>query len=69
MRTWQPRPVVRIEHYHDPNGPKANSIVVAVSVFVRNVHDQVLLIQRTDNGLWSLPSGGQEIGEPSRRPP
>lgn len=63
MKTWQPRPVARIEHYHDPNAPKANSIVVAVSVFVRNDHDQVLLIQRTDNGLWSLPSGGQEIGE------
>ncbi|KIR64721.1 NUDIX hydrolase [Micromonospora haikouensis] len=23
----------------------------------------MLLIQRTDNGLWSLPGGGQEIGE------
>ncbi|MFG3603754.1 NUDIX hydrolase [Micromonospora chersina] len=55
--------MTRIEHYHDPNAPRANSIVVAVSVFVRNVHDQVLLIQRTDNDLWSLPSGGQEIGE------
>ncbi|PWU43192.1 NUDIX hydrolase [Micromonospora globispora] len=55
--------MARIEHYHDPDAPKANSIVVAVSVFVRNAHDQVLLIHRTDNGLWSLPGGGQEIGE------
>ncbi|WDZ86382.1 NUDIX hydrolase [Micromonospora cathayae] len=55
--------MARIEHYHDPNAPRANTIVVAVSVFVRDDRGRVLLIQRTDNGLWSLPSGGQEIGE------
>nr|WP_030500669.1 NUDIX domain-containing protein [Micromonospora purpureochromogenes] len=55
--------MARTEHYHDPNAPKANSIVVAVSVFVRDARNRVLLIQRTDNGLWSLPGGGQEIGE------
>ncbi|KAB1940592.1 NUDIX domain-containing protein [Micromonospora sp. ALFpr18c] len=55
--------MARTEHYHDPNAPKANSIVVAVSVFVHDEHERVLLIQRTDNGLWSLPGGGQEIGE------
>ncbi|MBM7083547.1 NUDIX domain-containing protein [Micromonospora humidisoli] len=55
--------MARTEHYHDPNAPKANSIVVAVSVFVRDEQARVLLIQRTDNGLWSLPGGGQEIGE------
>lgn len=55
--------MARTEHYHDPNAPKANSIVVAVSVFVQDEQGRVLLIQRTDNGLWSLPGGGQEIGE------
>ncbi|MBX7266735.1 NUDIX domain-containing protein [Micromonospora sp. Llam7] len=55
--------MARTEHYHDPSAPKANSIVVAVSVFVRDEQGRVLLIQRTDNGLWSLPGGGQEIGE------
>ncbi|WKU05625.1 NUDIX hydrolase [Micromonospora sp. HUAS LYJ1] len=55
--------MARTEHYHDPNAPKANSIVVAVSVFVLDEQARVLLIQRTDNGLWSLPGGGQEIGE------
>ncbi|MEU7970813.1 NUDIX domain-containing protein [Micromonospora sp. NPDC049089] len=55
--------MARTEHYHDPDAPKANSIVVAVSVFVHDAHERVLLIQRTDNGLWSLPGGGQEIGE------
>ncbi|MFI7603954.1 NUDIX domain-containing protein [Micromonospora sp. NPDC049366] len=55
--------MARTEHYHDPEAPKANSIVVAVSVFVRDELGRVLLIRRSDNGLWSLPSGGQEIGE------
>ncbi|NES13267.1 MULTISPECIES: NUDIX domain-containing protein [Micromonospora] len=55
--------MARTEHYHDPNAPRANSIVVAVSVFVRDNHGRVLLIHRTDNNLWSLPGGGQEIGE------
>ncbi|MBG6069176.1 NUDIX domain-containing protein [Micromonospora ureilytica] len=55
--------MARTEHYHDPSAPKANSIVVAVSVFARDDRGRVLLIQRTDNGLWSLPGGGQEVGE------
>jgi len=55
--------VARIEHYNDPNAPKANSIVVAVTVFVLDDQDRVLLIRRTDNGLWALPGGAQDIGE------
>ncbi|BCJ74496.1 NUDIX hydrolase [Catellatospora sp. IY07-71] len=54
--------MARTEHYYDPQAPKANSIVVATTAFVRD-GDRVLLIRRTDNGLWSLPGGGQEIGE------
>jgi ADP-ribose pyrophosphatase YjhB (NUDIX family) len=52
----------RTEHYRDPLAPKANSIVVATTVFVRG-DDSVLLIRRSDNGLWALPGGAQEIGE------
>ncbi|MEV0811411.1 NUDIX domain-containing protein [Micromonospora sp. NPDC050200] len=55
--------MARTEHYHDPDAPAANSIVVAVSVFVTDEQGRLLLIKRTDNGLWSLPSGGQEVGE------
>jgi ADP-ribose pyrophosphatase YjhB (NUDIX family) len=55
--------VARIEHYNDPNAPRANSIVVACTVFVVDDHDQVLLIRRTDNDLWALPGGAQDIGE------
>lgn len=55
--------MARTEHFNDPNAPKPNSIVVAVTVFVRDEQGRVLLIQRTDNGLWALPGGAQEFGE------
>jgi ADP-ribose pyrophosphatase YjhB (NUDIX family) len=55
--------VARIEHYNDPNAPRANSIVVACTVFVVDDQDQVLLIRRTDNDLWALPGGAQDISE------
>ena len=53
----------KTDYYADPSAPKANSLVVAVTAVVRNNHGEVLLIERTDNGLWALPGGAQEIGE------
>ncbi|NMN99282.1 NUDIX hydrolase [Antrihabitans stalactiti] len=55
--------MARIEHYYDPDAPTANSIVVAATAFVLDDQDRVLLIQRTDNGLWAIPGGGQDVGE------
>jgi ADP-ribose pyrophosphatase YjhB (NUDIX family) len=55
--------VARIEHFNDPSAPKANSIVVAVTAFVLDDRDRLLLIRRTDNGLWALPGGAQDFGE------
>jgi ADP-ribose pyrophosphatase YjhB (NUDIX family) len=55
--------MARTEYLNDPNAPKANSIVVAVTVFVLDDQDRVLLIRRTDNGLWAIPGGAQDIGE------
>lgn len=55
--------MARIEHFNDPNSPAPNSIVVAVTAFVRDDHGAVLLIRRTDNELWALPGGAQEFGE------
>jgi ADP-ribose pyrophosphatase YjhB (NUDIX family) len=55
--------MARIDHYNDPNAPKPNAIVVAVTVFVLDDRRRVLLIRRTDNDLWALPGGGQEFGE------
>ncbi|SCG43706.1 NUDIX domain-containing protein [Micromonospora inositola] len=55
--------MARIEHFNNPEAPKPNSIVVAVTVFVQDDQGRVLLIQRTDNGLWALPGGAQDFGE------
>ncbi|MEH0821848.1 MULTISPECIES: NUDIX hydrolase [unclassified Micromonospora] len=55
--------MARTEYYDDPQAPKANSIVVAVTVFVLDAQDRVLLIRRTDNGLWAIPGGAQDFGE------
>jgi len=55
--------MTRTEHYNDPQAPEANSIVVAVTAFVLDAHDRVLLIRRTDNRLWALPGGAQDFGE------
>lgn len=55
--------MARIEHFNDPEAPKPNSIVVAVTAFVLDDQERVLLIHRTDNDLWALPGGAQEFGE------
>ncbi|MEU8188056.1 NUDIX hydrolase [Micromonospora carbonacea] len=55
--------MARTEYYNDPQAPKPNSIVPAVTVFVLDGQDRVLLIRRTDNGLWAIPGGAQDFGE------
>ena len=55
--------MTRTEHFNDPDAPLANSIVVAVTAFVQDHDGRVLLVHRTDNDLWALPGGAQEIGE------
>ncbi|WP_330249182.1 NUDIX domain-containing protein (plasmid) [Streptomyces sp. NBC_00562] len=53
----------RIDHYNDPSAPKANSVVPSVTAVVRDAGGRLLLIHKTDNGLWALPGGGHDIGE------
>jgi len=53
----------RIDYYHDPNAPTANSIVVAVTAFIQDDTARLLMIRRTDNDLYAIPGGAQEIGE------
>ena len=57
----------RIDYLDDPNAPKANSLVPSVNSIVVNEHGQILLIQRTDNGNWSLPGGAMDLGESIRQ--
>ncbi|HEY3690137.1 MAG TPA: NUDIX domain-containing protein [Pseudonocardiaceae bacterium] len=55
--------MARIDYFNDPTAPKANSIVAAVTAFVLNSQGQLLMIRRTDNDLYAIPGGGQELGE------
>ncbi len=54
------------DYYNDPQAPIANSLVVAVLAVVRNEAGEILMIERSDNALWALPGGAQDIGETTR---
>lgn len=50
--------------YHDEtSAPKANSIVPAATEVIENADHEVLMIERTDNDLWALPGGAQDISK------
>ena len=53
----------KTDYLNDPTAPQANSLVVAVTVFVQDEEGRVLLIRRSDNSLWALPGGAQDVGE------
>lgn len=53
----------RRDYWHDPSGPRPTSLVVAVSAVIQNDSGDVLMIERTDSGLWSIPGGSVEPGE------
>ncbi len=53
----------RTEYYDDPSAPTPNSLVPAATVFVQDDAGRVLMVQRSDNGLWALPGGVMEVGE------
>lgn len=55
--------MARVDHYQDADAPPANSIVVAVTAFILDNAGQLLMIRRTDNDLYAIPGGAQEIGE------
>ncbi|MFD5463346.1 NUDIX domain-containing protein [Kitasatospora sp. NPDC127059] len=53
----------RVDYFHDPAAPLANSVVPSVTAVVTDVEGRLLLIHKTDNNLWALPGGGHDIGE------
>lgn len=53
----------RIDYINDPDAPAANSVVPSVVAVVQDDAGRVLMIHKTDNGLWALPGGGHDIGE------
>lgn len=55
--------MARIDHFNNPDAPKANSVVPSTTAVVTDDDGRVLLVHRVDNGLWALPGGGMELGE------
>jgi ADP-ribose pyrophosphatase YjhB (NUDIX family) len=55
--------MARRDYIDDPAAPAINSVVPSVVAAVLNEHGQLLMIHRTDNGLWALPGGGHDFGE------
>ncbi|ASO18927.1 ADP-ribose pyrophosphatase YjhB (NUDIX family) [Actinoalloteichus hoggarensis] len=55
--------MARTDYYQDPTAPQANSIVVAVTAVIQDETGRLLMIRRTDNDLYAIPGGAQDIGE------
>lgn len=53
----------RVDYYHDPAAPPANSLVVGSSAVAVNDEGRILLQRRSDSGNWALPGGAMDIGE------
>jgi ADP-ribose pyrophosphatase YjhB (NUDIX family) len=53
----------RVDYYHDPMAPAANSLVVGSSAVVVDHAGRILLQRRSDSGNWALPGGTMDIGE------
>ena len=53
----------RVDYYHDPAAPAANSLVVGSSAVVVDAEGRILLQRRSDSGNWALPGGAMDIGE------
>lgn len=53
----------RIDWHDDPAAPEVTSIVPSATCYVEDGDGAVLLIERTDNGRWSMPGGAMDPGE------
>jgi 8-oxo-dGTP pyrophosphatase MutT (NUDIX family) len=53
----------RVDYWQDPKAPKPTSRKPSASVLVRDNTGRVLLLQRPDNGLWTIPTGAVKKGE------
>lgn len=55
--------MTRRDYWRDPKAPKPTSRKPSASVFVTDDTGAILLLRRTDTGLWTIPTGGLKIGE------
>lgn len=55
--------MTRVDYFNDPGAPRANSLVPSATAMVRDEAGGLLLVHKSDNGLWALPGGGMDVGE------
>jgi 8-oxo-dGTP pyrophosphatase MutT (NUDIX family) len=53
----------RVDYWKDPKAPRPTSRKPSASVLVRDQAGRVLLLQRPDSGLWTIPTGAVKKGE------
>jgi ADP-ribose pyrophosphatase YjhB (NUDIX family) len=53
----------RIDYWQDPKAPKPTNRKASASVMVRDKAGRLLLLQRPDNDLWTIPTGAVNRGE------
>jgi ADP-ribose pyrophosphatase YjhB (NUDIX family) len=58
-----PKRTVRVDYYHDLEAPEPTTRKPSASVAVRDEAGRLLMLRRTDNELWTIPTGGLKIGE------
>lgn len=63
LQPLEDKVMTRIDYYHDPAAPEANSLVVGSSAVVVDSGNRILLQRRSDSGNWALPGGAMDIGE------
>jgi 8-oxo-dGTP pyrophosphatase MutT (NUDIX family) len=55
--------MTRIDHFNDPDAPRATRLVPAASAVVVDDDGALLLAKRRDNALWTIPGGTMKPGE------
>ena len=55
--------MTRIDHFNDPDAPRATRVIPAASAVITEEQGRVLLGKRTDNSLWTIPGGTMKPGE------
>ena len=54
---------VRTDYYYEDDSPAANSIAPAAAVAIFNERNELLMLHRRDNDMWTMPGGTMEFGE------
>jgi ADP-ribose pyrophosphatase YjhB (NUDIX family) len=54
---------VRRDYWDDPKAPEPTSRKASASVLVQDNNGRVLLLKRSDNGLWTIPTGAIKKNE------